>query len=297
MTARPVLLIGASGQLGEALALRLARHWPVVKPSRTALDLGDLGSIETYIEDLSPSLIVNAAAYTDVDRAEQEPETAMAVNGMAPGILGEEARRLGIPFIHFSTDYVFGNMSADVEGRDRQAYRESDRPAPLNVYGATKWVGEQAVSATDSVHLILRLSWIYARTGKNFLNTVRTMIGTRSEIRIVDDQFGCPTWADALADATVQILCDRWDGDADKLSDYTGLYHMTAGGRASWYEFARDIVTTLGAATTVSPISSHEFASPARRPAFSVLDTTRLSETFGLSLPNWKEHLRYCLAQ
>lgn len=297
MTGRPVLLLGATGQLGQALAPRLARHWAVAKPSRAVLNLAALSDIELFVRDLSPALIVNAAAYTDVDEAEIEPDIAMAVNGMAPGILAEEARRLGIPLVHFSTDYVFGRAAGGTAPATDAAYRETDRPSPVNVYGTTKWGGEQAITATDAAHLILRLSWVYDRTSHNFLNTVRSMIGCRDEIRIVDDQIGCPTWADAVADATVGILVDHWKDDPEELGARSGLYHMAAGGRASWYDFARDIVTTLGAKTAVSPISSSEFGAPAKRPAFSVLDTEKLQRTFGLSLSDWHDHLRNCLAQ
>lgn len=287
-----ILLIGATGQVGSALRLRLAARWPIHTPPRRVFDLTDMAEIGRKVRDIGPSLIINAAAYTDVDRAEDDVGPAMAVNGEAPGLLAETAKELGIPFIHFSSDYVFGG------GRDRPiqyALREGDTPSPDNYYGETKLAGENAVAAVGGDHLIFRLSWVFSSAGQNFLNRVKLLARGRSEISIVDDQIGCPTWADDVADTTTRILAGHWDPVTGRFSANCGLYHLASGGRTSWNGFAREILSVLKCPTKVLPISSDEFGSRAKRPAFSVLDTAKLKQAFGITPRHWQEQLHACL--
>jgi len=301
-TLGPILLLGGSGQIGWELWRSLSPLGAVAAPSRAELDLADPDRLGRFVRDLAPRLIVNAAAYTDVDGAEAAPEQAIAINGMAPGVLAAEAMRLGIGLVHYSTDYVF-----DGSGRAPQAkapgYREEDATGPLNAYGRSKLAGEQAIEASGAAHLILRTSWIYAARGRNFLRTIRRLAQERDELRIVDDQTGSPTWARCIAEATVHILgqCDIQNGIA-ALRDRGGLYHLSATGRTTWHGFAEAILDRLRArhgatlrAQRVVPITSAEYPQAARRPAFSVLDCDAAARAFGIVLPPWGEQLDLCL--
>ena len=294
---RPILLLGRDGQLGWELRRALAPLGPVLALGRGDVDLADGGRVRACVRDAAPALIVNAAAYTAVDGAEDEEALALAVNGTAPGILAEEARRLGVPLVHYSTDYVFGGDA------DRsQPYDESAAPAPVNAYGRSKLAGEAAVRAVGPAHLILRTSWIYAARGRNFLRTMQRLAGERDELRVVDDQIGSPTWARALAEATALILarCGA-PQDTTGLAERGGLYHLAAAGSVSWHGFAQAIVDRLptGEAphppVTVVPITTAEYPTPAARPAYSVLDCTAAARTFGIALPPWQEQLALCL--
>ena len=222
-----ILLTGKNGQVGWELQRTLAPLGEVVVLDRRQLDLSDPDQIRERVREISPDLIVNAAAYTAVDRAEAEPEPAMAVNGTAPGLLAEEAKRIGAAIIHYSTDYVF-------DGAKTTPYTEEDAPNPLNVYGRTKLAGEQAVQAAGVPHLILRTSWVYGMRGKNFLLTILRLAREREELKIVDDQIGAPTWSRTIAEATAQILTSG----AWPVSGASGIYHLTASGSTSWYGFA-----------------------------------------------------------
>lgn len=275
-----ILVTGAAGQLGRELATVLAPLGDVVALDRSGLDLARPDDIVAVLRDVAPALVVNAAAYTAVDRAEAEPEAAFAVNARATGILAAEARRLDALFIHYSTDYVFDGASP--EPRDEAA------PArPLNVYGASKLEGERAIEAAGGLALVFRTSWVYAGSGRNFLTTIERLAAERDELRIVDDQHGTPNWSRELARATATLVARGlpW------LAERRGLYHLSARGATTWYGFARAI---LGDAADVRivPIASADHPTPARRPAWTILDTRRFTATFGFELPQWLDTLR-----
>lgn len=299
---RPILLIGATGQIGWELARAASLSDLVVAPSHGALDLTNPDQIRRQVRALEPKLIVNAAAYTAVDRAEQEPELAAAINADAPALLAEEAKRLGIGLVHFSTDYVFNGEPLDASGEIRP-YRESDIPNPINVYGRTKLAGERAIQEIAPVHLILRTSWIYASRGKNFLRTIQGLAREREELKVVGDQIGSPTWAGWVAGATACILSRCWrPEDVGRMAEVSGVYHLAAAGQTSWHGFATAIVNHLResedaevAVRRVTAIATSEYPAPARRPAYSVLDCSAVRAALGVSLPDWAEQLRLCL--
>ncbi len=285
-----ILLIGRNGQIGSELGRLLKPLGAVTAPDRAQLDLASPDSIRRAVREAEPAMIVNAAAYTAVDKAEEEPDLARAINGVAPGILAEEARRLGAPLVHYSTDYVF-------DGNSPRPYTEGDAVNPLGVYGRTKLAGEEAIAAVGPAHLILRTSWLYSLHGNNFLLTMRRLAAEREELRVVADQHGAPTWARWVAEATAAMLKDHGD-----LADKSGLYHLTASGETSWHGFAEAIVERLRAAGEpvkagrVVPIDTAEYPTPAQRPARSVLDCTKVRETFGIDPPDWRAQLLLCLA-
>jgi len=272
-----ILLTGRSGQVGAALEERLAPLGEVTAPGRAALDFLDPRSIQQEVRAARPEVIVNAAAYTAVDLAEQERASAFAVNAEAVGLLGEEARRLGALLVHFSTDYVF-------DGRKATPYTEEDRPGPLNVYGESKLAGEVALEGAGCRYLILRTSWVYAAHGRNFLRAILAASKERKELRVVNDQRGAPTSADMIARAVASILRNG--------SPASGLYHMSAAGETTWHGFARAILAAARIDTPVVPIPTSEYKSAAARPKNSLLDNTRLQQAFGIALPDWREGLR-----
>lgn len=278
-----VLLTGAAGQLGRELAAALSAFGRVTALDRAALDLADPDAIVRIVRGAAPQLIVNAAAYTAVDRAESDPDAAFAVNARAPGVLAAEARRIDAVLIHFSTDYVF-------DGSNTAAYDESAPANPLNVYGASKLEGEREVEAAGACALIFRTSWVYGRYGHNFLTTIERLAAEREELRIVADQHGTPNWTRELARATAVAAGHglSW------LAERSGLYHLSASGTATWYGFARAILEGRPKLRIV-PISTADYPTPARRPARTVLDTRRFAATFGFSLPPWTDSLRECL--
>ena len=282
---RPTFLVtGANGQLGFELARLLPPLGDVVAADRSRLDLADADAVVAAVRGSRPDVIVNAGAYTAVDLAEKEPDRAAAVNARAPGILAEEAKRIGAVLIHYSTDYVF-------DGARTSPYPESAPTAPLNVYGATKLDGERAIGAVGGVALVFRTSWVYGLRGKNFLLTIRRLAAERDELRIVADQIGVPNWCRTLAEATVRIA----GAGPAPLADRAGLYHLSATGAASWYDFARAIVGDV-ATPRIVPIATADYPLAARRPAYGVLDTARFESTFGFALPDWRDVLARCLA-
>ncbi|MDO9064018.1 MAG: dTDP-4-dehydrorhamnose reductase, partial [Sulfuricella sp.] len=225
-----ILLIGKNGQVGWELQRTLATLGDVVAIDRQGMDLANPDSIRSAIRIIRPDLIANAAAYTAVDKAESEPELAMAINGIAPGIMAEEAKRLGAAMIHYSTDYVF-------DGTKTSPYTEEDAPNPLSVYGKTKFAGEQAILAVGIPHLIFRTSWVYGLRGRNFLQTILRLAKERDELKVVDDQIGAPTWSRMIAEATSQILAQSFlplTPHPSLLTQYGGIYNLTAAGRTSW---------------------------------------------------------------
>ena len=287
-----ILLTGSNGQVGRELQKTLPRLGNMLALDRHKLDLTNPEAIRNTVRDYQPDLIVNAAAYTAVDRAESEPELAMAVNGTAPGVLAEEAQRLNALLVHYSTDYVFDGAKTD-------PYTESDEPNPLSIYGRTKLAGEQAIQAVGPAHYILRTSWVYAAEGANFLNTILRLARERPELRIVNDQTGAPTWAQAIAEMTARLLATGMAGNADP---HYGLYHMTAAGAVTWFGFAQAIleetVKTSGSRMPrLLPITTPEYPLPAPRPANSRLDTGLLTKTFGIEPAPWRDMLARCMEE
>ena len=271
-----ILVTGRDGQVGHELVRSLDPLGEVTALGREAMDLANPDSIRRAIAMLEPEIIVNAAAYTAVDRAEEETELACAVNAKGPGVLAEEAKRLDALLLHYSTDYVF-------DGEKSGPYAENDPTNPLGAYGLTKLEGEQHIAASGCRHLILRTSWVYSVRGRNFLLTMRRLAAERPELSVVDDQYGAPTSAPAIADATNSILRLVMQDKGEE-----GLFHLTAEGRTSWYEFARLIVAHQGSKQTpVKPISSDQYPTPARRPRNSCLDNEKLRRTFGVRLDPW----------
>jgi dTDP-4-dehydrorhamnose reductase len=283
--ARPTILVtGARGQLGFELARLLPAHGVVTALDRSQLDLGDSDAIRTTVRTLRPQLIVNAAAYTAVDQAERESGRAEAINAHAPGVLAEEAKRLDALMIHYSTDYVF-------DGAATAPYTEDARVNPINAYGRSKWQGEQAVTAAGAKSLVLRTSWVYGLRGQNFLLTIRRLAAEREELRIVADQFGIPNWSRTLAEATSALVGQGLAA----LAERSGLYHLSAHGSTSWFEFARAIIGKAKK-PRVLPITTAEYPTLARRPAYAVLATTKFERVFEFSLAGWRETLERCLA-
>jgi dTDP-4-dehydrorhamnose reductase len=277
-----ILLLGAQGQLGRELAAALAGCGTVIACDRASVDITDAASVERTVRRSPPTFIVNAAAYTAVDRAEGERDAAFAVNATAPGLLAAAARRTGAVLIHYSTDYVF-------DGERTTPYGEDVVPHPLNVYGASKLAGEQAIADSGAVAMTLRTSWVYSRHGQNFLTTMQRLAAQRDELRVVDDQIGTPNWTRAIARATVALI-ER--GPAD-LAKHAGVYHLSAAGAATWCDFARAILRDTR--VRVVPIVTSEYPTPAARPRYGVLDSSKFARTFGFSLPEWTQSLRECL--
>jgi dTDP-4-dehydrorhamnose reductase len=303
MTPR-ILLIGKNGQVGSELAQLLPRLGEVTALGRQELDLSHVHDIRQAIQGVRPSLIVNAAAYTAVDRAEKEEALARAINADAPTVIAEEAKKIGAAVVHYSTDYVF-------DGTKRTPYTEDDPTNPISVYGRTKLAGEEAIRAAGIPHLIFRTAWVYATSGKNFLLTILRLAAERDELRIVSDQFGAPTSSREIAQATTRVLTARIS-DVDpvaSLVDLAGTYNMTASGETTWHEFATTILEDCSqlprdlpwfAAATgnrplivkrVIPITTADYPTPAHRPAYSVLSNARFAASFGFALPPWRSQL------
>jgi dTDP-4-dehydrorhamnose reductase len=297
-----ILLTGMNGQVGWELRRTLAVLGEVIALGRRDMDLASPDSLRRAVRKTEPALIVNAAAYTAVEEAESEPELAMAINGVAPGILAEEAKRLGAAIVHYSTDYVF-------DGTKPNPYTENDLPNPLNVYGKTKLEGERAIQAADVPYLIFRTSWVYGTRGKNFLLTILQRAQERDELHVVNDQIGAPTWCRMIAESTAQVLGQCFLSPRFRtrdLGEWRGLYHLTASGDASWFSFAKAIMESalccdlgVSAATyrtaRLIPISSDQYPGSARRPKNSRLANTKLAEDFALVIPTWDQQLSLCL--
>jgi len=289
-----VLLLGATGQVGSALQPLLAPRFEVLAPGRRDLDLSDGEALRSYLHRARPTVIVNAAAYTAVDRVEDAPEVAWATNAAAPAIMAQCAEALGAALIHYSTDYVF-------DGAKDSPYTEADAPAPLSEYGRTKLAGDEAIMTTPAPYLIFRTGWVYGASGQNFLLTMQRLLRERSEVRVVDDQVGAPTWSRTIAAVTVQILDQAAESPLEFIRANSGLYNLAARGQTSWYGFAsairEDLVRRQCGVGRLIPITTSEYPTPARRPRFTVLDTSRLRDRFGLALPPWREGLEQALAE
>jgi dTDP-4-dehydrorhamnose reductase len=282
-----LLVLGRSGQVGSALTQSLQGLGELIALDRTQLDLSNPDAIRTALRELQPQMIINAAAYTAVDAAESDEATAFQINAEAPRVMAEESERLGAALIHYSTDYVF-------DGGKQSAWLEDDAAAPLSVYGRSKLAGEQAITDVGGTHLILRTSWVYGLHGKNFLLTMLKLAETRDELAIVDDQVGAPTWAVTIADATAAIIRDA--GEPAQLASQSGVYHLCAGGHASWFGFAQAIFShaSVQRKPKLRPITTAEYPTPARRPSNSMLNTDRFRDTFG-DLPAWDDALQTCM--
>ncbi len=291
-----ILLTGKHGQVGFELQRALAPLGEMVAVDHHECDLADPAAIRRLVAEVAPQIIVNPAAYTAVDKAESEPELAQAINATAPGILGEEAKKLGALVVHYSTDYVF-------DGTKQGAYTEDDAPNPQSVYGKTKLAGEQALQQSGADYLIFRTSWVFGAHGGNFAKTMLRLAAERDALKIVADQHGAPTSAALLADVTAQGI-GRYQREG-RASFPFGLYHLVAGGLTTWHAYAQTIVRAAEAAgkplkvkaADIAPIATTDYPLPAPRPANSHLDTRRLQAAFGLRLPDWQRGLEHVLQQ
>jgi len=294
-----LMILGVNGQVGWQLhhqALNLATLGPYPldimaiarQGTSITLDLTDAVAIETLLQTYQPDIVINAAAYTAVDRAESESELAYQINTIAPGILAKTMQNLGGLLVHYSTDYVF-------DGTQKNLYTETDIPNPINVYGQSKLGGEKAIQEHLQNYLILRTSWVYDLRGKNFLLTMLKFAQEKERVRVVNDQMGSPTSASLIAEITYQLLTHYLS--ANQPQSYSGLYHLTTQGLTSWYGFAQTILRHLAATSPphlaqLIPIPTQEYPTPAQRPAFSGLDCQKLMQVLATSLPNWQDELR-----
>jgi dTDP-4-dehydrorhamnose reductase len=303
-----ILLTGKTGQIGAKLAVLLPRLGEVAACDHHELDLSKPAHIRRAIRDVRPNMIVNAAAYTSVDQAEREERQARIINVDAPALMAEEAKRIGALLVHYSTDYVF-------DGSSSFPYAETDQPNPISVYGKTKLAGEEAIRAVGAPHLIFRTAWVYGTTGRNFMLTILRLATEREELKIVCDQLGAPTWSHEIANGTTKVLLELSREGRKTISKFRGIYHMTAAGKTSWFEFAKAILeeacqmprgipwfetATKGqplVTRRVTAIPTEEYPTPARRPAYSVLSNSRLKQDFGLELPDWSLQLHAVFAE
>jgi dTDP-4-dehydrorhamnose reductase len=291
-----VLLLGKNGQVGWELNRTLLPLGDIVALDIEDLDLTCPKDIREKVRHIHPNIIVNGVAYTAVDKAEEDQETAMAVNGIAPGILAEEAKRCGASLVHYSTDYVF-------DGTKDEPYKEDDKPNPINFYGKSKLAGEEAIQNVGHPFFIFRTSWVYGLRGKNFLLTMMRLAKERDEIRVVNDQIGSPTWSRLVAEVTAQVLAKiTFAGQYDKgaYAKLSGLYHLTSAGAGSWYDFTTRIVEKMAQDSldkcncklaNIIAIPTSEYPTPARRPLNSRMNCDLLKNTFSLSLPDWEKAL------
>ena len=289
-----ILLLGKDGQVGWQLQRSLAPHGPVIACGRAECDLSDLEQIRSVVREIRPSVIVNATAYTAVDKAESEPELAHRINTQAPGTLAEEAARQGALLVHYSTDYVY-------DGAKTSRYLETDPTAPQSIYGQSKLAGEEAIRAVDGHSLIFRTSWVFGARGENFVKTILRLAKENDALNVVDDQIGSPTPAALIATVTGIALAMVRCGQLEKSGKNRNyLYHLAAARPVSWREFARTIVLLAGTVQgfdlrlkpeEICPINTQEYPTPARRPANSRLDCSRLERDFGLQMPDWAPYL------
>lgn len=289
-----ILLLGSNGQVGWELQRSLSPLGELIVCDRQRANLEDFDGLRLLIESTSPAVIVNAAAYTAVDRAESEPGKAFLINGEAVGVIAQSAKKLGAHFVHYSTDYVF-------DGSKEDPYFESDPVSPLNVYGQSKLAGEEAITKSGCDYYIFRTSWVYGQHGNNFLKTILRLAQERDELKIVGDQYGAPTSAEFIADVTAHVMKTLRDGQNHK----SGTYHLTASGKTNWFEFAKYILTQArqkGLTTKLIPdnismISSEEYPIFAERPKNSELNLDKISKEFGLTMPNWKFYASRAVSQ
>lgn len=285
-----ILLLGKNGQVGWELCRTLAPLAEVTAMDYPEINFTDLPALRRLVAETRPVAVVNAAAYTAVDKAESEKDLCRQINAVAPGVLAEAAKNTGALMVHYSTDYIF-------DGTKTSPYVETDAPNPLGAYGRSKLEGDQAVKASGADHLIFRLCWVYGARGQNFLLTMQRLAREREKLRVVRDQFGCPTWSRMIAEATTLALKQALSGG--NRSAFTGEYHLAASGQTNWHEFASRIIALMPVTErkchAVEAITTPEYPTPARRPAYSVLDCGKLRKTFGLRLPDWETGLRQVL--
>ena len=301
-----VLITGANGQVGWNLERTLAPLGDVTALSREQLDLSDLDAVTNAVREHAPDVLVNAAAYTAVDKAESEPELAHTINAAAPARMAQELAKTRALLVHYSTDYVFdGTKPLDT------AYNEDDATAPLNVYGRTKLAGEQAIIQSGCPYILLRSTWVFDIRGKNFLRTVLRLARERDELRMISDQYGAPTWARSIAEATTIILARCLAQKSQTNEWITGLFHLSAAGKTTWAEFAEAIMSEYDdccswpadtgefsaplKAKQVVHITTDQYQTPARRPRNSVLSNAKVLQTFGVKMPDWREQLRLAM--
>ncbi|WP_341522162.1 dTDP-4-dehydrorhamnose reductase [Pseudomonas sp. G.S.17] len=285
-----ILISGQHGQVSQALQQSLADLGELVVLGRDQLDLNDPLAVIDRVQAVQPDLIINAAAYTAVDQAETDATAAFQINAMSAGVFAQQAEELGIPLIHYSTDYVF-------DGSKQSPYTEEDEANPLSIYGASKWTGEQAISASGGQHLILRTSWVYSTVGRNFLLTMQRLLQERDELNVVADQIGAPTWAGTIAQSTRQLI-ERWrSGNPGAW----GIYHLTASGETSWFGFAeaigQELIKSGKKCAALHPIPSSAYPTPAPRPLNSRLDCSRLQREWGVQQTDWHSALLQCLSE
>jgi dTDP-4-dehydrorhamnose reductase len=289
-----ILITGANGQVGKELQHRLSSFGEIVAIDREELDLIDEFGVRSFVRDTRPNLVINAAAYTAVDRAESEPELAHLLNAVAPRILAEETKKVHGVFITYSTDYVF-------DGDAAEPFTEESQPNPLNCYGRTKLAGDQAVALVGGAYFILRTSWVYGSHGQNFLLTMLRLAAEREELKIVNDQVGAPTSAKSIADVTAQIVRGTsgpsLEGQLSQLQTKSGLYNVSSAGRTSWFGFAQAIFreAAIDHAPRLIPINSRDYPTPASRPKWSVLSGAKLQKAFGITMPQWESSLAQVL--
>jgi len=299
-----LLVTGANGQVGWHLQRTLAPMGEVMAIDIQEVDLTDLNAVSRTVRDFAPDIVVNAAAYTAVDKAESEPELARAINVAAPGKIAEECVRTGALLVHYSTDYVY-------DGSKPSPYEEGDATGPLSAYGRTKLEGDQAIMASGCAHIILRTTWVYDIRGKNFLRTVLRLAREKEELRMVGDQYGAPTWARSLAESTTIILARLLERKSSTKSWQSGLFHLTASGTTSWAGFAQAILEDYEdlldwpaetgefggelKAKRVVAITTEQYQTPARRPRNSVLSNAKIQAAFGIALPDWRAQLRLAM--
>jgi len=295
----PTLLVtGSNGQVGFELRRSLAPLGRVIAVDRSHCDLTRPEALRSLVRELRPDVILNPAAYTAVDKAESDAETAFAVNGVAPGVLAEEAAALGSLLVHYSTDYVF-------DGAKTSAYVESDAVNPQSIYGKSKLAGEEAVAASGAAAIVLRTCWVAGAHGGNFAKTMLRLAKEREHLRVIADQFGAPTTAALIADVTAQIVSRHWLHASRREAFPRGVYHLAAGGETTWHGYAIHVLAKAAAKgvdmkvdpTRIEPIPASEYPLPAPRPANSRLDTSRLRETFDIHLPDWKQGIDLLLDQ
>lgn len=285
-----ILLLGKNGQVGWELRRTLAPLGQVWALDYPEVDFTEAAALRKLVLEHRPQIVVNTAAYTAVDKAESEPDRALLINGRAPAALAEAARQTGALLVHYSTDYVY-------DGTKGAPYVETDAPNPLSAYGRSKLAGDQAVQQAGCDHLIFRLCWVYGARGQNFMLTMLRLARERETLRVVADQIGSPTWSRMIAEATALAL-KQWLA-ADDRAALNGIYHLRAGGEASWHAFASRIIELMPAAErkcrAVEAITTADYPTPARRPAWSVMSCEKLRRVFGLELPHWEESLKLVL--
>lgn len=287
-----ILITGKNGQLGYELTEKFSRMHEVIALDRSELDLSQPDQITQKVRDIKPDLILNAAAYTAVDLAEKEADLAVAINGIAPGVLADEANRLDVPIIHYSTDYVF-------DGSASVPYKENDATAPLGIYGKSKLAGEIAVASTAKQFLIMRVSWLYGNRRQNFMLTMLRLMRERENLSVVSDQIGSPTWVRLVANTTERALNLLSSKATLEIAD--GLYHAAASGVTSWHGFASAILANTNDAErrvqNIRAIATSEYPTPAKRPAYSVLNCSKIETALGVKMPTWNSQLLDCIAE